>query len=177
MKHAYENKGYWWRQTVSMAVVILVSLSGVWELWSAAYTSAGPTAMGQLFGIGDDRYLFGFVFVGGGVYALWQLINDAADTVVTFDVDQATGQSVVAFWRPFWTERLRADVARTDNWRFHVKVGNRNMRTFFIYADHRDYPRPLQFDLRRADVEGLRKIAPEAVADFERAVSSGPAPQ
>jgi hypothetical protein len=122
-----------------------------------------------MFGIGDDRYLFGIAFVGGGAFALWQLINDAADTVVTFDVDQATGQSLVAFWRPFWTEKLRADGSRIGNWRFHVKVGSRNMRSFFIYADHRDYPRPLQFDLARAGGEGLKKVAPGAVADFERA--------
>ena len=177
MKHAYENKGYWWRQTASMAVVIVVAIYGVWELWSAAFTPPSQTGMGQLFGIGDDRYLFGLAFVGGGVYALWQLINDAPDTVATFDVDESTGQSVVALWRPFWTERLKADLGRIGNWRFHVKVGSRNVRTFFIFADHRDYPRPLQFDLRRADVEGLRKIAPEAVADFERAAGSGAAPR
>lgn len=170
MTRLYENKGYWWRQTISMGVVVVVAIYGVWELWSATFTPATQTGMGQLFGIGDDRFLFGIAFVGGGVYALWQLINDAADTVVTFDVDDATGQSVVSLWRPFWTERLKVEVGRIRDWRFHVKVGNRNARTFLIYADHPGYPRPLQFDLRRADVEGLRKVAPDAVAEYEQKI-------
>jgi hypothetical protein len=173
MTRIYENRGYWWRQTVSMAVVIVVAIYGVWELWSAAFTPAPQTGMGQLFGIGDDRLLFGIAFVGGGVYALWQLINDAADTVVTLDVDEAADRSVVSLWRPFWTERLKIDVGGIRNWRFYVKVGNRNMRTFLIYADHPGYPRPLQFDLRKADIDGLRKIAPEAVAEYEQNIGRG----
>ena len=103
------------------------------------------------------------------MYAIWQLINDSADTVATLEVDEATGASVVALWRPFWTDKLRIELARIRDWRFHVKVGKRNTRTFFIYADHPGYPRPLQFDLRRNDVEGLRKLAPEAVKEYEAA--------
>jgi hypothetical protein len=166
----YENRGFWWRQTLSLAAVILVAIYGGWELWSATYSTAEYNSpVGQLFGIGDDRYLFGFIFLGGGLYAIWQLINDSSDTVATLDVDEATGASVVTLWRPFYSKTLAANVSAIRDWRFHVKIGNRNIRTYLIYADHPEYPRPLQFDLRRADVEGLRKFAGEAVAEFERA--------
>ena len=171
MTRVYENRGYWWRQTISAVLVIVVAIYGLWELWSAASAPGTTTAIGQMFGIGDDRYLFGIVFVGGGAIALYQLIRDATDLVASFDRDEATGVSIVALWRPFWTEKLTADLSRIHDWRFHVKIGQRNARTPLIYADHPDYPRPLQFDLRKADREGLRKIAPEAVADYERAVA------
>jgi hypothetical protein len=174
----YVNKGFWWRQTLSLAAVILVAIYGLWELWSATYGSADyHSPFGEIMGLGDDRYVFGFIFLGGGLYGIWQLINDAADTVSTFEVDEATGASVVSLWRPFWTEKLTIELSRIRDWRFHVKVGKRNARTFFVFADHPGYPRPLQFDLRNASVEGLRTVAPEAFAEYEAATKppTGPA--
>ena len=172
MTRVYENRGFWWRQTLSLVAVILVAVYGGWELWSATYsTSEYNSPVGQLFGIGDDRYLFVFIFLGGGLYAIWQLVNDSTDTVASLDLEEATGAATVSLWRPFQTKKLTAEIARISDWRFHVKLGNRNMRTFLIYADLPGYPRPLQFDLRRADVEGLRKVAPEAVAEYERATT------
>ena len=92
MTPVYVNKGFWWRQTLSLVAVILVAIYGLWELWSASYPSGDYySPFGDMLGIGDDRYLFGFLFTGGGVYGAWQLINDGADTVSTFEVDAATG--------------------------------------------------------------------------------------
>ena len=170
MTPVYVNKGFWWRQTLSLVAVILIGIYGLWELWSATYATGDYySPFGSILGIGDDRYLFGFAFTGGGIYGAWQLINDSADTVSTFEVDETTGNSVIKLWRPFWTEKLTMELSRIRDWRFHVKVAKRNLRTFFIYADHPGYPRPLQFDLRNAAYEGLRKIAPEAVAEYEAA--------
>ena len=161
MTPIYVHPGFWWRNTISVGVLVIVGVYGVWELWAAANGPADASVTG---------YLFGAAFVGGAAYGLWQLINDAADRVMTFDIDEATEKSVVAFWRPFWTDRIAADLARVSDWRFHVAIGSRNAKTFFVYADHKDYPRPLQFELRRGiGVEGLRKVAPEAVAEYERA--------
>lgn len=165
MTRIYENQGFWMRNVVSLGILIVVAIYGVWELWAAAN---GPQD-------GITGYLFGIGFVGGAAYGLYQLINDNADLVAAFDLDEATGRSVVSLWRPFWTEKLERPVADIRNWRFHVKIGQRQMRTFFIYADHPGYPRPLQFDLRRTNLDELRKVAPEAVAEFEAAIRP-PAP-
>lgn len=175
MTRIYENRGFWWRQTLSLMAVILVALYGAWELWSATTsTQEYHSPVGELFGLGDDRYLFGIIFLGGGLYAIWQLINDSTDTVASLDVDEATGKATATLWRPLQKMTLTADLAGISDWRLYVKIGNRNMRTALVYANFPGYPRPLQFDLRRTDVEGLRKIAPEAVADYERATKPPP---
>jgi hypothetical protein len=166
----FDNRGFWWRQTLSLIAVILIGMYGAWELWSATFsTGEYASPMGELLGIGDDRYAFGILFLGGGIYAAWQLIEDSRDTVATFDVDEK-GASIATLWRPLRGLTLTADAGAVRNWRFYVKVGKRNMRSFFIYADHPSYPRPLQFDLRRNDPAGLRKVAPEAVAEYEAAM-------
>lgn len=170
MIRIYENKGHWWRHTLSLAAVILVSIYGAWELyWATFGTGEYHSPMGELFGIGDDRYLFGLIFLFGGIYAGWQLIRDSSDVVATFDLDEASGETLTTLWRPGWTEKLIAPLSAIGNWRLYVKVGNRNVRTFYIYADHPNYRRPLNFDLRRTSLDGLRRVAPEAVADFEAA--------
>jgi len=160
----YFSPGANWRNVVSLVILVVVGLFGVWELWSA-YSNNG----------GAVDWLFGVAFVGGSVYGLLQLINDHADRVMTFDFDQESGATLTTLWRPFGTEKLKADRSRIVNWRFHVKIGNRNARTFFVYADHKDYPQSLQFELRSGIAhEGLRQFAPEAIAEFEQAVGITP---
>lgn len=177
MTRIYENKHHWLRHTGSLAAVILVSIYGAWELWWATMgTGDYNSPMGEMFGIGDDRYLFGIVFLLGGIYAGWQLIRDSADVVSTFDLDEPSGETLVTLWRPFWTEKLAAPLSAIANWRLYVKIGNRNIRTFYIYADHPGYRRPLIFDLRRANLDGLRRVAPEAVNEFDEAVGRPAAP-
>jgi hypothetical protein len=170
MIRLYTNPGQWWRNTASLAIGVLAGVWGVWELWSAAQGPATHSSTG---------YLFGVAFIGGGIYAIRQVIVDAADRVMTFDRDPATGATLATLWRPFWTERLAAEDGRIGNWRMYVAIGKRNAKTFFVYADHQNYPRPLQFELKVAnDLEGLRSVAPEAIEEFESAtgkVGGGPA--
>jgi hypothetical protein len=162
MTRIYTNPGYWWRNTVSLVVLVLIAIYGVWELWRASGVAGEE---------GLPGYLFGVAFVGGAAYGLWQTINDARDRVMTFDIEEASGRSLAAFWRPFWTEKLAAEPGEIHDWRLHVAIGSRNAKTFFVYADHRRYPRPLQFELRQnVDVTELRKIAPEAVTEYDRAI-------
>ena len=163
MNRLYAVPGHWWRNTGSIVVGVLAGLWGVWELWSAAQGPSDQATTG---------YLFGVAFVGGGIYAIRQVIVDAADRVMTFDRDPATGATLTTLWRPFWTESLAADSdGGIRNWRMHVTLGKRNVRTFFIYADHKDYPRPLQFELRPGiDPSGLRTVAPEAIDEFSQAI-------
>lgn len=164
MTRIYENPGFLKRNVISLVILIAVAIYGLWELWSA-FNTTGDSSMG---------YIFGFGFIGGAVYGAYQLINDSADLVASMDLDEATGNSVVSLWRPFRSERLERPLSDIRNWRLYVKVGQRQMRNFFIYADHPGYPRTLQFDLRRVDIEGLRKVAPEAVEEFVSAVGGDP---
>ena len=161
MTRIYAIPGAWVRNSVSLAILVAVALYGVWELWGAANGPADQQAI---------SYAFGVAFVGGAAYGLWQTIADTADKVMTFDRDEASGRTLATLWRPFWTEKLVADLTAIGNWRFFVAIGNRNARTFFVLADHPGYPRPLKFELRPGIVEGLRKVAPEAIADFEKSM-------
>ena len=159
MTPAYVNTGFRWRNNVSMAVLIVVAVYGVWQLWRAAQEPADVSATDYLFGIG---------FVGGAAYGLWQLIREANDRVMTFEIDPASGIAVISLWRPFWIERMKAAPGDLGNWRYHVAIVGRSGRAFFVYADHKGHPRPLQFELRpKLDLAGLRTIAPDAVAEYE----------
>src|SRR5260221_3978446 len=127
MRRIYTLPGFWWRNNGSMAALVVVALWGVWELWRAAAEPSDQSTQG---------YLFGLAFLGGAAYALWQLTNDARDRVATFDLDTASGKSLVTLWRPFWMEKLEADRGAIADWRVHVAIGKRNARTYFIHADH-----------------------------------------
>ena len=169
MTRIYANPGLTRRMTFSAAAMVAVGLYGLWELWSAAQAGAGA---------GSTGYLFGVAFVGGAIYGFRTIATEARDLVATLDLDPADGTAVATLWRPLGLQRLETPLARFSNWRFHVRIGARNARTFFLYADHSGYPRPLQFDLRHGVTvtDGLRAIAGEAVAEFERAVRPRPAP-
>ena len=165
MTPVYTNKGYWWRNTGSIAVLVVIALYGLFEVWKAA-TVAGAT---------QDGYLWGFGFSGGAVWGGWQLLQETRDRVMGYSRDAAANRSEVTLWRPFTTERLAGGADALTDWRLHISIGKRNLRTFFMYADHKDYPRPLVFDLRIGlDLTGLQAVAPEAMAEFRRA--TGPKP-
>lgn len=172
MTRIYENRGYLRRQIISLVIVVLVMIYGAWEIYAAFFgTDDYHSPFGEMLGLGDDRLAFGVLFLGGGLYGGWQMLNDAHNTVASFDLDEATGATVTTLWRPFGPLKLSADLAAIRNWRLYVKLGKRNTRTFFIYADHPGHPQPLEFDLTRSDVTGLRKIAAEAVAEFDEATA------
>lgn len=153
----YNNRGYWWRNTISMVVLALIAVYGAFEIWRA---SNAPT------GTDTEGYLFGFGFIGGSIWGGWQLIEEARDRVMGFARD-AGGRTLVTLWRPFSIVRLTGDASALANWRLHISIGKRNLRTYYIQADHKDHPRPLVFDLRRGtDLAGLKLVAPDAVAEF-----------
>jgi hypothetical protein len=68
---------------------------------------------------------------------------------------------------------LSAPLSSITNWRPYVKITGRNIRTPYLYADHPGHPRPIVFDLRRADLDSLRKVAPEAIAEYESSIGRG----
>jgi len=157
----YANPGFWRRSTLSIGVLILVAIYGIWELLSAA---RGPSEAAT------TGYMFGAIFFGGSLYALYQLYGDWRDLVATLDLDEASGRLIATLWQPQGPLKLPAGPGQLTNWRPHIKVGKRNARAFFMYADHAAYPRPLRFDLRPGvDISGLRRIAPEAIAEHDAA--------
>lgn len=163
MKRIYSNRASLWRLNISAAVVVIAFLFGFWELWNV--TQAGKAGeAGTGYGL-----IFAALFIGGGIYAMRQMLVDNADTVVAIEADEA-GRSVIRVWRPFVSKRIAGPLDRLTNWRFDTKT-ERNITTPMLLADHPDRPKPLQLELgkRIAVSDELRALAPDAVAAFERA--------
>jgi hypothetical protein len=162
MTRVFTSAGIAGRPTASVVISALAVLYGVFEIWHASTRTPLDTT-----GLG-----FGVLFIGGGIYGLWKTWTDARDVVVSLDVDEASGAAAVALWRPFRPLVLKGPLARLSNWHHHVAVGPRDRRTHMIRCDLAAYPRPVRFEfLREVTItDGLRRIAPEAVAEFEDAI-------
>lgn len=158
MTPLYRNRSIWTRSIVYLAIVVAAALWGVFELWSASRPGSTEAQSGALFGV---------LFLGGSVYAVWQIYNEWRDTIVGLDRD-GDGKVVATRWSLTGPQKVTGDLS---NWRFHVAIVGRNTQAYFIYVDTPTLPRPLRLDLSKgADLSGVRTIAPEAVADFERAL-------
>jgi len=161
MTRLYDNPGLSRRLTISAVVLVAAALYGLWELWAAAAATDNATT----------GYLFGIAFLGGAAYGLQQVLAEARDLVVSFEFDPATGRSLTTLWRPLAPRRLAAIRDDIAAWRFHIKVGRRDARTYYLFADHAAHPRPLQFELRpgMTIADEFRRLAPQAIGEFERA--------
>lgn len=160
MTRIYANPGYAWRMHGSTVVVVLALVMGLWEVWRAA--QAGPEGAGS-------GWLFALLFLGGGAYALRQMYSDYCDTVVRIEHD-GSGEGTVTLWRPFLPKRITGRLDRLSDWRFEQKTLKANLRVPMLLADHPEHPRPLQLELGKGITisDGLRRMAPEAVAAFEQ---------
>lgn len=163
----YTNPGIVGRPTVSIVVVSAAFIYGVFEL-ARSFNRNFDSQMDLLFGV---------FFVGGGIYGFNKTWTDHRDTVLTLDLDDATGRVGLALWRPFRPAMIETTRDGLTNWRHFVKVTPRGERTHAIMVDCAGYPRPLRFEIPRGQPfpEGLRKIAPEAVAEYEELVGAAPA--
>ena len=159
MTRLYDNSGFARRQNISVGILIVVVIYGIWELW-AAFTSEEGDATGTMFGI---------LFVAGGLYGAKTIWDENRDLPASFDVDFDAGKVVVTLWRPFRTLVVGGNLDAFSNWRYWVKVGKRNMRQHYLVASHAAYPHPLYFEIQAGKPvpDGFRRLAPEAVADFE----------
>jgi hypothetical protein len=163
----YTSPGIIGRPTLSIVIVTAAAIYGVFELvraWRGNFES-------------QMDLLFGVFFVGGGIYGFNKTWNDNRDTVLTLDVDDATGRTALSLWRPFKPLLIETTLDRFRNWRHFVKVSPRGERAHLITAECADYPRPIRFEIQRGKPfpEGLRKVAPEAVREYEEAVGIVPA--
>jgi hypothetical protein len=156
----YENPGFATRMSLSCVVIIIAGLFGVWELWSA-YRAGGSDG---------TNYLFAAFFIGGAIYAAKQLRDGAANTVASLDADMSTRRVVITLWQPLSSRTISGSLDQLTDWQFQTKPGR--VRTPLLTVHHPDHPRPLEFELRPGAAEGLRTLAPEAVAAFERSTAS-----
>lgn len=158
MKRIYENRSFARRMNVSAVVVVIAFVMGAWELVMALRSNSG------------NGFLFAALFIGGGIYAGRQMLNDFADNVVALDADMETRAATVSIWRPFSRKALVGRLDQLTDWQFQTKRGR--VRTPILTAHHPGHPRPLEFELRRDTPVGqeLRELAPDAIAAFERAL-------
>lgn len=163
MTTVFEIRGFLVRQTISLVVLVVVFLWGIGEILRASNAAFGWD------------YIFGIAFIGGAIYGFRQVLGDARDQVARLEVD-GTGKTVATLWRPTGTLKLEAESGLTG-WRYYVKLGPRGIKRPYLFAEHPDHPNPLQIELR-ADIQisdGLRALAPEAIAEFEAATGSNKA--
>jgi len=158
MTRIYENRGFATRMNISCVVIAVAVLFGCWEL-VGAYRSESPAG---------TNLLFALLFLGGAVYATKQIRDTAMDSVSSLDVDMTTRSASIILWRPFSSKVITGSLDRLTDWQFQLRSGR--VRTPILTAHHPDYPRPLEFELRpgTAVSEELRKLAPDAVAAFEK---------
>jgi hypothetical protein len=158
MTRLYESRGFAVRMNISCVIIVGAAAFGCFELLQAYRF---PEAA-------SSNLLFALLFFVGAAYSVKQIRDGAIDNVVSFDADMATRQSAVTLWRPFSRKTIAGPVDRLTDWQFQVRSGR--VRTPILTAHHPDYPRPLEFELRpgAAIHEELRKLAPDAVAAFER---------
>jgi hypothetical protein len=151
------------RSNISLAILIAAFAYGIWEFWHVA------TVSGDMGG-----YFFGFAFVGGAIYGLRTTLKEARDLVFAFDADLSTGHAMISLWRPLGNKRIKTSLDRITGWRHWIQSGTRGRRNYFLLAQEPSHDGALRFELRPGVeiAKEMRKLAPEAIADFEREVKS-----
>ncbi len=158
MTRIYDDRGLMTRNWISIAILVGAVIWGIAEIVRA------------YLGMSDDTgYLFGAGFLAAAVYGGYRMFAEARDTIVRFEADDASGQSVVTLWRPWGVQRMTAPLAALTGWRMYIAMKARNQRSYLLRVNHPDNPRPLQIELMpgKTDLDGLRRLAPEAIGDFE----------
>ncbi len=158
MIRIYDDRGFVLRNWASTAILVGATVWGVLEI--VRYQTGASDSTGLLFGAG---------FLAASAYGAYRLFAEARDTIVRLETDSDGGQSVVTLWRPWGLQRLAAPLAALGGWRMYIAVKSRNMRTYLLRVDHPANPRPLQVELTpgKTDLDGLRRLAPKAIEDFE----------
>ena len=147
------------RSNIALAILSAVFLYGVLELWFAM--SASGDMMATLFGV---------IFCAGSIYGLRQTVSETKDLVIIFDADPESGRAELHLWRPFGRKMIETSLDKLTGWRLWVQAGPRGQKAFLLLAKEPSYDGTLRFALARGQAipDILRKIAPEAIEDFER---------
>jgi hypothetical protein len=77
-------------------------------------------------------------------------------------------------WRPLRMKRIDTTLDRLTGWRHWVHTGSRGRRVHLLLAKEPSYDGVLRFALEPGMTipDALRRIAPEAIADYERETGS-----
>lgn len=159
MKQLLGTQGMVWRSNLSLAILAAVFAYGLYELWLAATVTSSTTG-----------YLFAAIFLGGAVYGVRAALAETRDLAISFDADIDSGHAAIALWRPFHVKRIDTTLDRITGWRHWVQTASRGRRAHFLLAREASYDGMLRFQLEPGMTipDELRRIAPEAVADFEK---------
>lgn len=159
MKRILGSPGMVWRSNLSLAILIAVFAYGLWELWLAVTVTGSTTG-----------YLFAALFLGGAAYGIRSTLAETRDLAISFDADIDSGRAAIALWRPFHMKRIDTTLERITGWRHWIQTASRNRRIHFLLAREASYDGVLRFALEPGMTipDELRRIAPEAIADFER---------
>jgi len=165
MTRIYENPGSAKRNNISVVVLVVVVIYGVFELYTAFGTDS-QDSMAAMFGV---------LFVGGGIYGAHTIWSEARDQVTAVDVDEAGQRAAITLWRPFKSIVIDVPIDRLTNWRHWVKVGKRNMRVHYVIFNAEGYPHPLYVELTKGEMPvGFRKLSPAVVEEFEENTGKRP---
>ncbi len=165
MIRLYESPGHGMRMRISLILLFGLVLLGAWYLvFQALVAPPGIAGLGPWF--------LSIAFMVAGIGGLVRTLRGARDRVVAMDMDEASGNTVIWLWSPFGARRIRTHVGNLANWRYEATGGPRKARFRPILADLKGRERPLIFDVRptRPVPDGLRRVAPQAIADYERDV-------
>lgn len=159
MKRILSIRGMVWRSNLSLAILTAVCAYGLWELWLAATVTGNPTG-----------YLFAAIFIGGAAYGVRSALIETRDLVMSFEADTDSGKAAITLWRPLRLKRIDTTLDRITGWRHWIQTASRGRRVHFLLAKEPSYGGVLRFALEpgMALPEELRRIAPEAIADFEK---------
>jgi hypothetical protein len=159
MKQILGVRGMVWRSNLSLAILAAVFAYGLWELWLAAAVTGSPTG-----------YLFAAIFIGGAGYGLRAALAETRDLVIAFAADMDSGKAAVTLRRPFHMKRIDTTLDRLTGWRYWIQTTARGRRVHFLLAREPSYDGNLRFalDPEMTIPAELRRIAPEAIADFEK---------
>ena len=159
MTRLYNDRGFAARNWASTAILAAAILWGIAEIVRVKMGASD-----------DSGYFFGAGFLAAAAYGGYRMLADARDTIFRLEADFDSGQSVVTLWRPWGLQRLAAPLAALTGWRMYIAIKTRQQRTYLLRVDHPANPgRPLHIELRPAitPLDGLRRVAPGAIADFE----------
>ena len=169
MTRIYESPGNRLRMRISVIALVGLILLGIWYL--AFQALAAPAGVA---GFGPWILSIAFIVAGGG--GLLRVFKGGGDRVIALDMDEETGKAVLWLWSPLGARRIRTEIGKLTGWRYRVS-GGRSRRTRYrcILADLEGRARPVIFDLRHdyPVPNGLRRIAPEAINEFEREAGIG----
>jgi hypothetical protein len=165
MTRLYESPGHRLRTRISLIILIGLILLGIWYLVFRAL--AAPPGIAGL-----GPWALSIAFIVAGVAGLVRVLNGARDWVIAMDMEEETGKVVIWLRGALGARRIKTEIHQLCNWRYSAAGRSGRARFRRILADLKGRRRPLIFDVRLAHPvpDGLRRVAPQAVADYERDV-------